>query len=99
LNVSITTMDMHEMVQVKALLDSSTTGMFIDQQFVHQNRLKTQILLFPIKVYNVDGSLNQGGLITEEVTLMMSHRGHKEKATNKVCDLGKAVIIVGHPWL
>jgi hypothetical protein len=99
LNVSITMMDTHEMVQVKVLLDSSTTGMFIDQQVVHQNRLKTQILLFPIKVYNVDGGLNQGGLITEEVTLMMSHRGHKEKATFEVCNLGKAVIIVRDPWL
>jgi Retroviral aspartyl protease len=92
-------MDTHETVQVKVLLDSGTTGMFIDQQFVHRNGLKTQILLFPIKVYNMDSSLNQGGLITEEVTLMMLHQGHKEKATFEVCDLGKAIIIVSHPWL
>jgi hypothetical protein len=92
-------MDTHETVQVKALLDSSATSMFIDWQFVHLNRLKTQILPFPIKVYNMDGSLNQGGSITEEVTLMMSHKGHKQKATFEVCNLGKAIIIVSHPWL
>ena len=66
-------MDTHDTVQVKALLDSGATGLFIDRQFVHRNGLKTHILLVPIRVYNVDGSLNQGGSITEEVTLMMSH--------------------------
>ena len=54
---------------------------------------------YPIKVYNVDGMLNQGGSITEEITLMMSHWGHKEKAIFEVCNLGKAMLIVGHPWL
>ena len=98
-SVSITTMDTHDTVPVKALLDSGATGLFIDRQFVHKNGLKTRILPIPIKVYNVDGSLNQGGSITEEVTLMMSHRGHKEKAVFEVCDLGKAVLIIGHPWL
>ena len=48
---------------------------------------------------NVNGTLNQGGSITEEIMLMMSHRGHKEKAIFEVCNLGKATLIVGHPWL
>ena len=50
-------------------------------------------------MYNVDGMLNKGGSITEEVTMMMSHKGHKEKVIFEVCDLGKAVIIIGLPWL
>ena len=50
-------------------------------------------------MYNVDGTLNQGGSITEEIMLMMSHKEHKEKAIFEVCDLGKATLIVGHPWL
>jgi hypothetical protein len=50
-------------------------------------------------VYNSDGTLNQGGLITKEITLMMSHCGHKERAVFEVCNLGKAMLIVGHPWL
>ena len=66
---------------------------------MHKNGLKTRILLFKIKVYNVDGMLNKGGMITEEVTLMMSHKGHKEKAVFKVCDLGKATIIISLLWL
>ena len=92
-------MDTHNIVAIKALLDSGATGLFIDQQFVHNNGLKTRILPVPIKVYNIDGSLNQGGLITEEVMLMMSHQGHTEKAIFEVCDLEKAVLIIGHLWL
>jgi len=82
-----------------ALLDSGATGLFIDRGFVHRNRLKTHALDQPIKVYNVDGTLNQGGSITEEITLMISHKGHKERAVFEVCDLGKSAIILGHPWL
>ena len=47
----------------------------------------------------MDGILNKGGSITEEVTMMMSHKGHKEKVVFEVCDLGKAMIIIGLPWL
>jgi len=47
----------------------------------------------------VDGALNQGGLITHEVTLMMSHKGHKEKVVFKVCDLRKSTVIIGYTWL
>ena len=53
----------------------------------------------PLNVYNVDGTLNQGGTIDEEVTVMMGHKGHKEKAVFEVCNLGKADGIVGFPWL
>jgi hypothetical protein len=66
---------------------------------MHKSGLKTHILPYPIKVYNIDGTLNQGGSITEEITLMMSHYGHEERVVFKVCDLGKATLIVGHPWL
>ena len=30
-------------------------------------------------MYNVDGTMNQGGSITHETTMMMSHKGHQEK--------------------
>jgi hypothetical protein len=73
--------------------------MFINKMFIHRNGLKTRVLEQPIRVYNVDGTLNQGGSITEEITLMMSYRGHREKVVFEVCDLGKTLVIIGHPWL
>ena len=50
-------------------------------------------------MYNVDGTLNQGGSITHEVTLILSHKEHKKKAVFKVCDLGKSTVIIGYTWL
>jgi hypothetical protein len=105
LDVMITMLNMQYSCTVKVLLDSGATGLFIDREFVHKSRLKTRIWLktrilpYPIKVYNIDGTLNQGGSITEEIALMMLHHGHKERAVFEVCDLGKATLIVGHPWL
>ena len=99
LDVAITTLDTHSTISLKALLDNGATGLFIDRAFVHKNGMKTRVLPEPIKVYNVDGTLNQGGSITEEVTLMFTHKGHKERAVFEVCDLGKATLIIGQPWL
>ena len=73
LDISITTMDTHNTVAVKGLLDNGATGMFINREFIHRNGLKTRILPHEIKVYNMDGTLNKGGSITEGVTMMMSH--------------------------
>ena len=47
-------------------------------------------------MYNIDGTENKGGSITEEVTMVMSYQGHKEKAVFKVCDLGKTNLIYWH---
>ena len=38
-------------------------------------------------------------MITHEVTLMLSHKGHKKKAVFEVCDLGKSTVIIGYTWL
>jgi len=99
INVGLRTMDTHHMVDVKALLNSGTTGMFIDKKFAEGNGIAMQLLDKPIRVYNVDGTLNQGGSITHEVTLMLLHKGHKEKVVFKVCDLGKSTVIIGYIWL
>jgi hypothetical protein len=53
----------------------------------------------PIPVFNIDGSPDSGGSITEEVTLIMSYQGHQEKAVFEVCDLWKASLIIGYMWL
>jgi len=99
ISIRLCTMDTHHMVDMKVLLDSGATGMFIDKKFAEGNGITMRLLDKPIRVHNVDGTLNQGGSITHEVTLMLSHKGHKEKAVFKVCDLGKSTVIIGYTWL
>lgn len=50
-------------------------------------------------MFNVDGTPNQGGSITHEVSLMINYQGHKEKAVFEICDLGKTKCILGYTWL
>src|ERR1700680_2080571 len=87
------------MVDVKVLLDSGATGLLIDRKYAEGNGISMRQLDQPIRVYNVDGTQNQGGSITHEATLMLLHNGHREKAVFEVCDLGKMAVIIGHPWL
>jgi len=47
----------------------------------------------------IDGSVNRGGSITEEVTLISSYQGHKDCTVFKVCDLGKSNLIIVYAWL
>ena len=55
---------MHEGITVKALLDSGTTGMFMDKRMAAKHRFKLQRLERPVAVRNVDGTNNSGGAIT-----------------------------------
>ena len=74
----VTMIDSHEIEEVNALLDSGVTGLFIDRTWLCQKKITTQKLEHPIEVYNIDGSVNRAGSITEEVTLILSYQGHKE---------------------
>ena len=62
--VGLRTLDTHRMVDVNALLDSGATRMFMDRKFAEGNAITMHQLKHPIHVYNVDGTLNQGGSIT-----------------------------------
>ena len=67
LEIQIKTLDTKEREGVRALLDSSTTGCFIDSAFVKQKRWATRRLARWIPVYNIDGTANQIGAIKEEL--------------------------------
>ena len=57
-------MNIHKSMIVKMLLDSSTTGMFMDRKIAARNGFKLQKLKKPVVVRNVDGTNNSRGAIT-----------------------------------
>jgi len=99
LNIGVEKIDTHEGVMIKALLDSSATGMFMDRQTVARHGFKLQKLERPIAVRNVDGTNNSGGAITHQVKCNMFYKGHVERMRIDICDLGKTEVILGMPWL
>ena len=63
LNIRVEKVNTHEGVTVKVLLDSGTTGMFINKRTVAKYVFKLQKLKRPIIVRNVNGTNNSGRAI------------------------------------
>jgi len=99
LNIGVEKIDMHEGVMIKALLDSSAMGMFMDRQMAARHGFKLQKLERPIAIRNVDGTNNSGGAITHQVECNVFYKGHIERMRMDICDLGKTEMILGMPWL
>jgi len=91
--------DTHEGITVKALLDSSATGMFIDKKIVAKYRFKLQKLERPVTVRNIDGTNNSRGAITHQVEVNVYYKNHIERMRIDVCDLGRTDVILGMLWL
>jgi len=99
LNIGVEKIDTHEGIMIKALLDSSAIGMFMDRQTAARHRFKLQKLERPLMVKNVDGTVNSRGAITHQVECNVFYKGHVERMRMNICDLGKTEVILGMPWL
>ena len=99
LQVGLERVDNHKGVSVKALLDSGATGMFADKRFVEKNGFKLEKLERPVRIRNVDGTGNSGGLVMHEIEVNVYYQGHVERMKLDVCDLGRTEVILGMPWL
>jgi len=80
-------------------LDSRATGNFIDQDFVQTKDINTQSISHPIPVYNVDGSPNEAGQISEVVDVVLCYKTHSERTLLAVSSLRKQNMILGYIWL
>ena len=99
LEIGIEKLDNHEGVMVKVLLDSGTTGLFVDKKFVEEHSFKLEKLDQPIEIKNVNGTSNSRGNITHELECNVFYKGHSERLRMDVCDLGRTKMILGMPWL
>jgi len=79
LNIGVEKIDMHKGIMIKALLDSGTTGMFIDRQTAEKHGFKLQKLERLLAVRNVDSTSNSGGAIIHQVECNVYYKGHIER--------------------
>ena len=80
---------------MKALLDSSATGLFIDITFAKEKGFKMEKLKKPLLVRNIDGTANVGGAIMYQVECNIFFKGHVERVRMDMCNLGKTELILG----
>jgi hypothetical protein len=89
LKVEIETTDTAERSSITALVDSRATGEFIDRHYAKSSHLNIVKLTQPIPVYNIDGTLNEAGSITEVVTLILCYNNHLERTTFAISGLDR----------
>ena len=92
-------MDTYKGVTVKALLDSGTTGIFMNRKMATRHGFWLQKLERLVQVRNVDGTNNSIGAIIHQVEVNVYYKGHIERMRIDMCDLRKTDIILGMLWL
>jgi len=97
--IEVSTTDTSEVHSVKALLDSGATGNFIDRDFVRTKGINTWSISRPIPVYNVDGSPNKAGQISEVVDVVLRYKTHSERMLLAVFSLRRQSMILSYTWL
>jgi hypothetical protein len=73
--VEIETTDMSVKHQTGALVDSGATGLFMDTDYICLNTISTHQPSSPIPVFNVDGSANEAGEISEVADVILRYDG------------------------
>ena len=99
MNIGVEKLDTHEGITVKVLLNSSTTGMFMDRKMAARHGFKLQKLKRLIAVKNIDETNNSRKAITYQVEMNIYYKNHIKKMRMNICDLEKTEIILGMPWL
>jgi Retroviral aspartyl protease len=79
-------------IETTTLLDTGAGGKFIDQNFIQNQKIKTKELKYPIKVLNVNGTLNKQGTITKYTRLDLTINGQTRTHNLLVTKLGKQKI-------
>ena len=97
--IEVSTTDISEVHSIKALLDSGAMGNFIDRDFVQTKGINTRSISRPIPVYNVDGSPNEAGQISEVVNVVLHYKTHSERTLLAVSSLRRQNMILGYTWL
>src|SRR5882724_4800344 len=78
---------------VEALIDSGATGMFIDIKFIRSKNILTHQLPREILVYNIDGTPNNAGHITEVIDLIVQYEDHSKLATFHVVKIFQVIYL------
>ena len=81
------------------LVDSGATDNFIDPRLIRRLRLGTHLLERARKIWNIDGTNNKAGMITNYVDLSIQTGQKQAKMRFLITDLGNEDLILGYPWL
>ena len=61
--------------------------------------MSTQSISCPILVYNIDGSPNEAGQISEVVDVVLHYKTYSKRTLLTISSLRKQSMILGYTWL
>ena len=99
MHVPVSLCTSYSMADKKALVDSGATNNFIHPWFAERMKLGTQKLAQFCNIWNIDGSLNKGGLLTDYIDLDIQTKNAHKIMCFLVTNLEGEDIILGYPWL
>jgi len=99
LNIGVKKVDTHKSVIVRALLDSSMTGMFINRKMAAKHGFRLQKLDRLVMVRNVNSTNNSTEVIIYQVEVNMYYKNHIERVRMNVYNLEKTNVILEILWL
>jgi hypothetical protein len=86
----------HRTVKVAAMVDSGATALFIDKMYTESQKMWQVPVEHPIRLHNIDGTLNEAGSITHKVKLSLKVGQDEETFKFYVTSLGPEKVILGH---
>jgi hypothetical protein len=81
------------------MVDCGATALFISERFVKKHKIRTHLLNYEIPLYNIDGSKNRAGKISQSVHLQLLIGDSKSWSDFLITDLGPEDVVLGLPWL
>ena len=81
------------------MVNSGATSLFIDHKFASQHQMLKEPLENLIRLFDIDGSLNEAGSITHKVRLTLKVGQDQKKFDFFLTSLGPEKVILGLPWL
>jgi len=99
LNIRVEKVDIYKSVIVRALLDSSMTGMFINRKMAAKHGFRLQKLDRLVMVRNVNSTNNSTKVIIYQVEVNMYYKNHIERVRMNVYNLEKTNVILEILWL
>jgi len=99
LNIRVEKVDIYKSVIVRALLDSSMTGMFINRKMAAKHGFRLQKLDRLVMVRNVNSTNNSTEVIIYQVEVNMYYKNHIERVRMNVYNLEKTNVILEILWL
>lgn len=101
MDIPVTVLKANQRFTLSAVIDSESSGNFIDMQVAERLGIAIHLLKQPQQIYAINGAPIGTGTTTHrtETIILQTSWLHKEEITLLITDSPKHDIILGLPWL